>query len=127
GDLYVFLSVRPHELFQRDGANIFCRVPIPMTTAALGGAIEVPTLDGTVARINVPAGTQAGHQFRLRSKGMSVMRTTARGDMYVQTMVETPVNLNAKQRDLLKDFESAGAGRSTSPESEGFFAKIKEL
>ena len=127
GDLYVFLSVRPHELFQRDGANIFCRVPIPMTTAALGGAIEVPTLDGTVARINVPAGTQAGHQFRLRSKGMSVMRSTARGDMYVQTMVETPVDLNAKQRDLLKDFEAAGAGRSISPESEGFFAKVKEL
>jgi molecular chaperone DnaJ len=127
GDLYVFLSLRQHEIFQRDGANIFCRVPIPMTSAALGGQIEVPTVDGTRARITIPAGVQSGHQFRLRGKGMSVMRSAVRGDMYVQAMIETPVNLTAKQRDLLKEFEKAGGSKPTSPESEGFFSRVKEL
>lgn len=127
GDLYVFLAIRPHEIFQRDGANVFCRVPIPMTTAALGGAIEVPTLEGTRARINIPAGTQSGHQFRLRAKGMSVVRSSVRGDMYVQAVIETPMNLTAKQRDLLKEFEKAGGSKPTSPESDGFFARVKEL
>ena len=127
GDLYVFLSVRQHEIFQRDGTNIFCRVPIPMTTAALGGQIEVPTVDGTRARITIPNGVQSGHQFRLRGKGMTVMRSTVRGDMYVQAVIETPVNLTAKQRDLLKEFEKAGGSKSTSPESDGFFSRVKEL
>ncbi|MDF3075141.1 MAG: dnaJ [Alphaproteobacteria bacterium] len=127
GDLYVFLSLRQHEIFQRDGANIFCRVPIPMTSAALGGQIEVPTVDGTRARITIPAGVQSGHQFRLRGKGMSVMRSAVRGDMYVQAMIETPVNLTAKQRDLLKEFEKAGGSKPTSPESEGFFSRVKEI
>ncbi len=127
GDLYVFLAIRPHEIFQRDGANVFCRVPIPMTTAALGGAIEVPTLEGTRARINIPAGTQSGHQFRLRAKGMSVVRSSVRGDMYVQAVIETPMNLTAKQRDLLKEFEKAGGSKPTSPESDGFFSRVKEL
>ncbi len=127
GDLYVFLSIRQHEIFQRDGTNIFCRVPIPMTTAALGGQIEVPTVDGTRARITIPNGVQSGHQFRLRGKGMTVMRSSVRGDMYVQAVVETPVNLTAKQRDLLKEFEKAGGSKSTSPESDGFFSRVKEL
>ncbi len=127
GDLYVFLAIRPHEIFQRDGSNVFCRVPLPMTIAALGGAIEVPTLEGTRARITIPGGTQSGHQFRLRGKGMSVVRSTSRGDMYVQAMVETPMNLTAKQRDLLKEFEKAGGSKPTSPESEGFFTRVKEL
>ena len=127
GDLYVFLGIRPHEIFQRDGSNIFCRVPIPMTTAALGGQIEVPTVDGTRARITIPAGVQSGHQFRLRGKGMTVMRSTVRGDMYVQSVIETPVNLTAKQRDLLKEFEKAGGSKPTSPESDGFFSRVKEL
>jgi len=127
GDLYVFLSIREHEIFQRDGSNVFCRVPLPMSVAALGGAIEVPTLEGARARITIPAGTQSGHQFRLRGKGMSVVRSAVRGDMYVQAMVETPMNLTAKQRDLLKEFEKAGGSKPTSPESEGFFAKVKEL
>ena len=83
GDLYIFLAVKPHRFFQRDGANIHCRVPIPMPTAALGGAIEVPTIDGGRAKVDVPAGTQTGHQFRLKGKGMSVLRSAARGDMYV--------------------------------------------
>ena len=127
GDLYVFLAIRQHEIFQRDGANVFCRVPLPMTAAALGGQIEVPTVDGTRARITIPAGVQSGHQFRLRGKGMSVMRSSVRGDMYVQAVIETPVNLTAKQRDLLKEFEKAGGSKPTSPESDGFFSRVKEL
>ncbi len=127
GDLYVFLSIRQHEIFQRDGANIFCRVPLPMTAAALGGQVEVPTVDGSRARITIPPGVQSGHQFRLRGKGMTVMRSSVRGDMYVQAVVETPVNLTAKQRDLLKEFEKAGGSKPTSPESEGFFSRVKEL
>ena len=124
GDLYVFLSVRQHTLFERDGADIHCRVPISMVQATLGGNIEVPTLDGKMARINVPAGAQGGHQFRLRSKGMPIMRSTQRGDMYIEINVETPTNLTARQKELLKEFEKAG---KTSPESEGFFSKVKEM
>jgi molecular chaperone DnaJ len=103
-------------------------VPIPMTTAALGGTIEVPTIDGARARVSVPGGTQTGHQFRLRGKGMSVLRSNARGDMYIETVVETPVNLTKRQRELLREFEeSGGGGKSNSPESAGFFAKVREL
>jgi molecular chaperone DnaJ len=127
GDLYIFLSIAPHRFFQRDGANIFCRVPIPLTRAALGGTIEVPTVDGTRARVNVPAGTQSGAQFRLREKGMTVLRAKGRGDMYIEVAVETPVNLTKKQKELLEQFEKAGTSKSTSPESEGFFAKVKDL
>jgi molecular chaperone DnaJ len=124
GDLYVFLSVRQHTLFERDGADIHCRVPISMVQATLGGNIEVPTLDGKMARINIPASAQNGHQFRLRSKGMPIVRSTQRGDMYIEINVETPTNLTARQKELLKEFEKAG---KTSPESEGFFSKVKEM
>ena len=127
GDLYIFLSVSPHRLFQREQADIFCKVPMSMTAAALGGEVEVPTIDGGKAKVNVPPGTQTGQQFRLRSKGMSVLNARQRGDMYVEARIETPVNLSRKQRDLLKEFENAGVGRSFSPESEGFFAKVKEF
>ena len=127
GDLYIFLNIKPHRIFQRDGADIYCRVPIPMTTAALGGAIEVPVIDGTRARVTIPSGTQGGHRFRLKGKGMSVLRSKARGDMYITATVETPVNLTARQQELLAEFERAGGGRPTSPESEGFFARVKEL
>ena len=128
GDLYLFLSMKSHRFFQRDGANIYCRVPLAMTTSALGGSIEVPTIDGGRARINIPAGTQSGAQFRLRSKGMTGMRTSARGDMYVQVHVETPVKLTKRQQELMKEFEDAGGGRkSHSPESEGFFSRVKEM
>jgi molecular chaperone DnaJ len=127
GDLYIFISTAPHRLFKREGANIFCRVPIPMTTAALGGAIDVPAVDGSRARITIPAGTQSGHQFRLRSKGMSVLRATARGDMFVEAHVETPMNLTKRQQELLRDFEREAEGKETSPQSEGFFAKVREL
>ena len=123
GDLYIFLSIKPHEFFQRDGADLFCRVPISMTTAALGGEIEVPTIDGKKARVNIPEGTQTGKQFRLKGKGMPVLRSKQHGDMYIQASVETPVNLSRKQRDLLAEF--AKEDRDNSPQSEGFFAKAK--
>jgi molecular chaperone DnaJ len=123
GDLYIFLSVRPHEFFQRDGADLYCKVPISMATAALGGEIEVPTIDGKKARVSIPEGAQNGKQFRLKGKGMPVLRSSQSGDMYIQVAVETPVNLTRKQRDLLNEFEKES--RDNSPESEGFFAKAK--
>ncbi|AMW34537.1 molecular chaperone DnaJ [Haematospirillum jordaniae] len=126
GDLYIFLSIRPHRIFQREGADIYCRVPITMTTAALGGSIEVPSIDGSRARVTIPAGTQSGNQFRLRNKGMSVLRSPKRGDMIVHAQVETPVNLTDEQKDLLRRFDEAGGGE-TSPESTGFFRRIREL
>jgi molecular chaperone DnaJ len=127
GDLYIFLTVTPHRFFKRDGNNVHVRVPIPMTTAALGGAIEVPSIDGSRARVTVPAGTQSGQTFRLRGKGMTALRSTSRGDMFVETVVETPVNLSRKQQELLKEFEKSQAPEKTSPESAGFFAKVKDL
>lgn len=127
GDLYIFVTVAPHRIFQRDGANIYCRVPISITTAALGGTIEVPSVDGSRARVAVPAGTQSGHQFRLRQKGMTVLRSAARGDMFIEAVVETPVNLTKRQQELLREFEKEGDNRGTQPESEGFFARVKEF
>ena len=127
GDLYIFLSLTAHRLFQREDADIYCKVPMSMIAAALGGNVEVPTIDGGKAKVAVPPGTQTGQQFRLRSKGMSVLNSRQRGDMYVEASIETPVNLSRKQRELLQEFEAAGAGRSYSPESEGFFAKVKEF
>jgi molecular chaperone DnaJ len=127
GDLYIFLSVTPHRMFQREGADLQCRVPIPLTTAALGGTIEVPTIEGTRAKLQIPAGTQSGAQFRMRGKGMSILRNPNRGDMYVEAVVETPVNLTKRQQDLLREFEKAGEDADTSPQSSGFFAKVREL
>ena len=128
GDLYVHVGIRPHPLFQRDGANIFCRVPLRMTQAALGGEIEVPVIDGSRAKVKIPPGTQTGDQFRLRGKGFSVLRSAARGDMYIQVMVEIPQHLTRRQRELLEDFEAeTKAHGKESPETEGFFAKVKEF
>jgi len=126
GDLYIFLSIKPHEFFQRDGADLFCRVPIAMTTAALGGQIEVPTIDGGRSRVKVPEGSESGKQFRLKAKGMPVLRSKQQGDLYIQVEVETPKNLSRKQRDLLKAFEEA-SNPDTSPASAGFFARVKEF
>ena len=123
GDLYIFLSVRAHEFFQRDGADLFCKVPVSMAVASLGGEIEVPTIDGKKARVTVPEGTQAGKQFRLKAKGMPVLRSAQSGDMYIQVSVETPVNLSKRQRELLREFDKEA--RNNSPESEGFFAKAR--
>ena len=127
GDLYIFLHLQPHRFFKRDGTDIYCRVPIPMTRATLGGTIEVPTVDGTIARISIPAGTPTGHQFRLKGKGMSVLRSKARGDMFVQASVETPQNLTKRQKELLKEFEGEGADEKHSPEAHGFFSKVKDV
>ena len=126
GDLYIFLSLAQHQLFQRDGADLHCRVPISMVTAALGGEFEVPTIDGGKAKVKVPAGTQSGRRFRIASKGMPVLRSRQTGDMYVQVAVETPQNLTKKQQELLAEFEKLSSG-NTQPESVGFFAKVKDL
>jgi molecular chaperone DnaJ len=127
GDLYIFLSLGAHPLFQREGADLHCRVPISMVTAALGGDVTVPTIDGSDAKVKVPEGTQSGKQFRLKGKGMQVMRSSARGDLYIQIDVETPVNLTKRQQELLREFEQEGKGRRTSPEADGFLARVKEL
>jgi molecular chaperone DnaJ len=126
GDLYIFLSIKPHELFQRDGADLYCKVPISMTTAALGGSFEVTTLDGTQTRVKVPEGTQNGRQFRLKGKGMPVLRQPTVGDLYIQVVVETPQNLTKRQRELLEEFERISS-HDNSPQSSGFFARMKEF
>ena len=125
GDLYVHVAIRPHDIFQRDGANVYCRVPLRLTQAALGGDVEVPVIDGSRAKVKVTPGTQTGDQFRLRGKGFSVLRSAARGDMYVQVAVETPQQLTKRQRELLEEFEAEAESHKTgSPEHEGFFAKV---
>ena len=126
GDLYIFISVTPHPLFSREEMQLYCQVPIPMISAILGGAIDVPTLGGGRARVSIPHGTQNGHQFRLRGKGMPALRGGSKGDMYIEVLVEPPVNLNKKQKELLKQFESLGS-KNTSPKSEGFFSKVQEI
>ena len=126
GDLYIFLSIKPHEFFQRDGADIFCRVPISVTTAALGGDFQVPTIDGGKTRVKVPDGTQTGKQFRLKGKGMPVLRSSRVGDMYIQTVVETPQNLTRRQRELLEEFEQVSSPQN-NPESSGFFARVRDF
>jgi len=126
GDLYIFLSIQPHEFFQRDGADLHCRVPISMVSASLGGEFEVPAIDGTKARVKVPSGTQTGRRFRLSNKGMPVLRSKQTGDMYVQVVVETPQNLTKRQRELLAEFDKLSS-ETTHPESAGFFSRVKEF
>ncbi|MCK0070154.1 molecular chaperone DnaJ [Kordiimonas laminariae] len=126
GDLYIFLSIKPHPIFKRDGDLLFCQVPIPMSTATLGGQIEVPTIEGKRARIKIPEGTQSGRQFRLRGKGMPELNGGYVGDMIIETSVETPVNLTKRQRELLEEFAAEG-GDNVSPRSEGFFSKVKDF
>ena len=126
GDLYIFLSVGSHQLFQRDGADLHCRVPISMVTAAIGGEFEVPVIDGTKSRVKVPGGTQSGRRFRIAGKGMPVLRSRQTGDMYVQVVVETPQNLTKKQRELLAEFEKLSSGE-TQPEAAGFFKMVKDF
>ncbi|MBV9330820.1 MAG: molecular chaperone DnaJ, partial [Alphaproteobacteria bacterium] len=124
GDLYIFISLTPHAFFQRDGHDLYFRCPVPFVTAALGGTIEVPTLDGGRTKLNVPEGTQSGHQFRLRSKGMPVMRGGgAQGDLYIELAVETPVKLSRRQKELLREFDKA-SDEGSHPESEGFLGKL---
>lgn len=126
GDLYIFLAVKPHEFFQRDGADLYCRVPISMTTAALGGEFEVSTLDSMKTRVKVPEGTQNGRQFRLKGKGMPVLRQQSVGDLYIQVAIETPQKLSKRQRELLEEFDKLSV-EENSPQSHGFFARMKEF
>src|SRR5580658_4099231 len=126
GDLYIFLALKPHPFFQRDGADLYCRVPISMVQAALGGEFAVRTLDGGDAKVRVPEGAHSGHQMRLRGKGMPVLRTREFGDLYIQANVETPQNLTRRQRELLAEFEAESSNK-THPESTGFLAKMKEF
>ncbi len=126
GDLYIFLSIKPHAVFQREGADLYCRVPVSIVTAALGGDFEVPTIDGGRSQVKVPEGTQTGKRFRLAGKGMTVLRSKSRGDMYVQVSVETPQKLTKRQRELLKEFETESS-KDTQPETAGFFAKMREF
>src|SRR6476659_5245023 len=126
GDLYIFLSLTPHEFFQRDGADLHCRVPISMVSAALGGEVEVPSIDGSKARVKIPGGTQTGRRFRLSGKGMPVLRSKQTGDMYVQIVVETPQSLTKRQKELLREFEKLSSS-DTQPESVGFFSRVKDF
>ncbi len=126
GDLYIFLEVREHPIFQRDGANLYCRVPLPFTTAALGGEIEVPTMDGGRSKVKVPAGSQTGKQMRLRGKGMPALRGGGPGDLLIELAVETPVNLTARQKELLQEFARI-AEESNNPEGSSFFDKVKSF
>ena len=126
GDLYIFVSTKPHPFFQRDGADLFCRVPISMVQAALGGEIAVRTVDGGEAKVKIPEGTQSGKQFKVRGRGMPVLRSRDTGDLYIQATVETPQSLTRRQRELLAEFE-AESSHKTHPEASGFFTKMKDF
>ncbi len=126
GDLYIFIEVEPHPIFERDNQNLFCRIPVSMTTAALGGEIEAPTLDGGRTRVKVPSGVQSGKQLRLRGKGMPALRGAGSGDLYIELHVETPVNLTSRQRELLREFEDLGS-KNNHPESHDFFSRVKHF
>ncbi len=125
GDLYIFVHVKEHDLFERDGPDLFSVMPIPMTTAALGGDFETPTIDGGRVKISVPEGSQTGKRFRVKGKGMSVLNQKGRGDMFVEIQVETPTNLSGEQKALLKQFCEAGGGEASCPQSRGFFDRAK--
>ena len=127
GDLYIFVSVAPHELFEREGANLFCQTHVPMTCAALGGEVEMPSIDGGRTKLKIPAGSQSARRMRLRGKGMSQLRSNARGDMYVELTVETPSGLNARQKQLLEEFRKEGGDENCSPQSTGFLDKAKNF
>lgn len=123
GDLYIFIEVKEHAIFQRDGVHLFCRVPVTMATAAMGGEVEVPTIDGGKSRVKVPAGSQTGKQMRLRGKGMPALRGGSAGDMLIELAVETPVNLTSRQKELLREFEKLS--EDNNPEGSSFFSKVK--
>ena len=126
GDLYIFIGVRPHDLFERDGPNLYCRAPTPMVTAALGGGVHVPTIEGGKAEMNIPAGAQTGRRMRLKGKGMPRMRGGPRGDMIVELFVETPQHLCDRQKELLKEFCEL-SGDKCNPDSTGFLGKMKRF
>ena len=123
GDLYIFIEVSKHKIFERDGLNLFCRVPVSMAKASLGGEVEVPTIDGGRSRVRIPAGSQSGRQMRLKGKGMPAIKTIQKGDMFIEMAVETPVNLTAKQKELLQEFEELS--EDNNPETNSFFSSVK--
>ena len=127
GDLYIFTEVLDHSIFQRDGTNLFCQIPVSMVSATLGGDIEAPTLDGGKTRVKVPAGIQSGKQLRLRGKGMPNVRGSSYGDLYIELHIETPVNLNENQRGLLKEFEKSLQAKDNNPKYSNFFSKVKSF
>lgn len=124
GDLYIFVTVAPHPIFTRDGNNLYAKIPVPMTVAALGDKIEVPTIEGKMARLSIESGTQSGRQFRMRGKGMPVLRRGTFGDQIIEVQVETPTNLSKKQKEILQSFSAAG---KSSPESDGFVERVKRI
>ena len=125
GDLYIFTEVRDHKIFTRDGKNLYCRIPVSMTTAAIGGEIEAPTIDGGRSRVRIPNGSQSGRQMRLRNKGMPALRGANPGDLFIELAVETPVNLTSKQKELLKEFEALSA--DNNPHGTNFFSSVKNF
>ena len=127
GDLYIFTEVMDHSIFQRDGANLFCQIPVSIISATLGGDIEAPTLDGGKTRVKVPAGIQSGKQLRLRGKGMPNIRGNSYGDLYIELNIETPVNLNENQRELLREFEKSLKASDNNPKHSNFFSKVKSF
>ncbi|AKK20271.1 molecular chaperone DnaJ [Candidatus Liberibacter africanus] len=126
GDLYIFISVNKHQFFKRDGADLYCAVPISIITAAMGGTFDVATLDATHSRVTIPEGTQTGKQFRLKGKGMPIVNSSRKGDLYVQVQVETPQKLNKRQRELLEEFERISS-KDNNPQSTGFFSRMKDF
>ncbi len=127
GDLYAFITIKSHAFFVRKNNDIYSEVPIKMTTAALGGAIEIPTIDGNKAKLTIPEGTQTNDQFRLKSKGMSIINSGGRrGDMYVKIFVETPVSLSSAEKSLLEQLDKSVSNKS-NPQSEGFFKKVSDI
>jgi molecular chaperone DnaJ len=126
GDLYIFLSLAAHDFFQRESADLHCRVPVSMVAASLGGEFEVPTIDGGKTRVKIPEGTQSGRRFRLTGKGMPILRSKQTGDMYVQIVVETPQSLTKRQKEILREFDKLSS-HETQPESAGFFSRVKEF
>ena len=123
GDLYIFIEVSKHKIFERDGLSLFCRVPVSMAKASLGGDLEVPTIDGGRSRVRIPAGSQSGRQMRLKGKGMPAIKTVQKGDMFIEMAVETPVNLTARQKELLEEFEQLS--EDNNPETNSFFSSVK--
>ena len=123
GDLYIFIEVSKHKIFERDGLNLFCRVQVAMAKASLGGEVEVPTIDGGRSRVRIPAGSQSGRQMRLKGKGMPAIKTIQKGDMFIEMAVETPVNLTARQKELLQEFEELS--EDNNPEANSFFSSVK--
>jgi molecular chaperone DnaJ len=125
GDLYIFIEVNDHKLFERDNVNLYCQVPVSIAKASLGGEIEVPTIDGGRSRVKIPEGSQSGRQMRLRGKGMPALRGNGTGDMFIELAVETPVNLTARQKEILREFDDIQA--ENNPNSSNFFKSVKNF